>query len=96
MSREGRVSRNRVSVWSWMWTILLACIPGVNIIALFLLAFLAKKQPKRTFAVAWLVLMLIVAVLIFAAFLLFPSELLAFSEWLRDLTPLQGSATPLM
>ena len=96
MSREGRVSRNRLSVWSWMWTILLACIPGVNIIALFLLAFLAKKQPKRTFAVAGLVLMLIVAVLIFAAFLLFPSELLAFSEWLRDLTPLQGSATPLM
>ena len=45
---------------------------------------------------AGLVLMLIVAVLIFAAFLLFPSELLAFSEWLRDLTPLQGSATPLM
>ena len=95
MSREGRSSRNRVSVLNWMWTIVLACIPGVNIIALFLLAFLSKKQPKRTFAAAALVLMLIVAILIFVAFLVFPAELLAFGEWLRDLTPLQGAGTPL-
>ena len=95
MSREGRSSRNRVSVLNWMWTIVLACIPGVNIIALFLLAFLSKKQPKRTFAAAALVLMLIVAILIFVAFLVFPAELLAFGEWLRDLTPLQGSRVPL-
>ena len=54
MSREGRVSRNRVSILNWMWTIVLACIPGVNIIALFLLAFLSKKQPKRAFAAACL------------------------------------------
>ena len=84
MSREGRSSRNRVSVLNWMWTIVLACIPGVNIIALFLLAFLSKKQPKRTFAAAALVLMLIVAILIFVAFLVFPSELLSFGEWLPE------------
>ena len=95
MSREGRSSRNRVSILSWMWTIVLACIPGVNIIAMFLLAFLGKKQPKRSFAVASLILMLIVAILIFVAFLVFPSELLAFGEWLRDRTPLQGAGTPL-
>ena len=93
MSREGRSSRNRVSVWSWMWTILLSCIPGVNIIVLFLLAFLAKQQPKRTFAIAGLVLMLIFAVLVFAAFLIFPAQLLSFSEWLRSLTPLQGTTS---
>ncbi len=74
MSREGRTSRNRVSVLSWMWTIVLACIPGVNIIVCFLLAFLAKRQPKRTFAIAALWLMLIVAVLIFAAFLILPGR----------------------
>lgn len=95
MSREGRSSRNRVSILSWMWTIVLTCIPGVNIIAMFLLAFLARKQPKRSFAVASLILMLIVAILIFVAFLVFPAELLAFGEWLRDLTPLQGAGTPL-
>ncbi len=95
MSREGRSSRNRVSILSWMWTIVLACIPGVNIIAMFLLAFLGKKQPKRSFAVASLILMLIVAILIFVAFLVFPAELLAFGEWLRDRTPLQGAGTPL-
>ena len=67
----------------------------MNIIALFLLAFLSKKQPKRAFAAACLILMLIVAILIFVAFLVFPAELLAFGEWLRDLTPLQGSGVPL-
>ena len=95
MSREGRSSRNRVSILSWMWTIVLACIPGVNIIAMFLLAFRGKKQPKRRFAVASRILMLIVAILIFVAFLVFPAELLAFGEWLRDRTPLQGAGTPL-
>ena len=95
MSREGRSSRNRVSILSWMWTIVLACIPGVNILAMFLLAFLSRKQPKRSFAVASLILMLIVAILIFVAFLVFPAELLAFGEWLRDRTPLQGAGTPL-
>lgn len=95
MSREGRSSRNRVSILNWMWTILLACIPGVNIIALFLLAFLSKKQPKRSFAVAALLLMLIVAILIFVAFLVFPAELLAFGDWLRERTPLQGAGMPL-
>ena len=89
MSREGRSSRNRVSILSWMWTIVLACIPGVNIIAMFLLAFLAK-QPKRSFAVASLILMLIVAILIFVAFLVFPAELLAFGEWLLTWTPPAG------
>ena len=44
---------------------------------------------------ASLILMLIVAILIFVAFLVFPAELLAFGEWLRDLTPLQGAGTPL-
>ncbi len=95
MSREGRSSRNRVSILNWLWTIVLACIPGVNIVALFLLAFLSKKQPKRTFAAAALILMLIVAILIFVAFLVFPAELLAFGEWLRGLTPLQGAGAPL-
>ena len=67
----------------------------MNIIALFLLAFLSKKQPKRTFAIAALILMLIVAILVFVAFLAFPAQLLSFGEWLRGLTPLQGTGTPL-
>ena len=95
MSREGRSSRNRVSILSWMWTIVLACIPGVNIIAMFFLAFLYTKQPNRSFAGASLILMLIVAILIFVAFLVFSAVLLAFGEWLRDRTPLQGAGTPL-
>ena len=94
MSREGRTSRNRVSVLSWMWTIVLACIPGVNIIVLFLLAFLSKRQPKRAFAIAGLWLMLIGSAHL-CRVLIFPAEILSFGEWLRDLTPLQGAGTPL-
>ena len=73
MSREGRSSRNRVSVLNWMWTIVLACIPGVNIIALFLLAFLSILLPIRTIASAAIVLILFVSILILVDFLFFPS-----------------------
>lgn len=79
--------RNRVSVWNWMGTILLTAIPGVNIIAMFLFVFLAKSQPKRSYAAAVLWLMLICVVLVFAAFMIFPAELLSFADWLKTLTP---------
>lgn len=85
MAREARNNRRRVSVWSWMWTILALWIPGVNIIVMFLLVFLSKSQPKRSFAAAALWLMLILAVLTFAAFMLFPGEILSFAQKLEDL-----------
>jgi cytochrome bd-type quinol oxidase subunit 2 len=88
MSRERyRGPRNRVSVWNWMGTLILVSIPIVNIIALFLFLFLAKSQPKRSFAAAMLWLTLILAVLTYAALLLFPSLLGSLSEWLREIAP---------
>ena len=84
MSHERyRGPRNRVSVWNWIGTLILISIPGVNILALFLFAFLAKSPSKRNFAAAALWLLLIATILTFAAFLVFPAELRAFADWLR-------------
>ena len=90
MSRaQTRGSRNRICIWNWMGTIFVCLIPGVNIIALFLFRFLAKAQPKRTFAGAALLLMLLFAILTIVAFIVFPAQLLEFAEWLRSLVQTQ-------
>lgn len=73
----------KISVWNWMGTIILCAIPGVNVVAIILTIILAKAQAKRSFAIAMLVLMLLFAALIFAAFLLFPTELSQFAADLR-------------
>ncbi len=86
-SERPRGSRNRVSTWNWMGTLILTAIPGINIIALFLFLFLAKAQPKRSFAAAMLWLLLILCILIFAAFLILPSQLASLADWLRAQIP---------
>ena len=84
MNHERNKPRKRVSVWNWMGTLILLSIPGVNIVVLFLFAFLAKSPSKRNFAIAALVLLLIAAILLFAAFLVFPAELRSLADWLRQ------------
>lgn len=76
-------SRNRISMWNWLGTLALMLIPGVNIIALFLFLFLGKAQPKRSFALAGLLLIAILAILTLLAFIFFPAQLLRFAEDLR-------------
>ncbi len=84
MAHEERKYRSqRISVLNWMGTLLLCAIPGVNIIALILFIILAKSQSKRSFAIAGLVLMVIVAALICAAFLVFPNELADLANQIR-------------
>jgi len=83
MNHARNKPRKRVSVWNWMGTLILLSIPGVNIVVLFLFAFLAKSQSKRNFAIAALILLLIAVILTFAAFLVFPAELRSLADWLR-------------
>lgn len=84
MGRPEKSSKYRkVSVWNWMGTLIVCAIPGVNIIALILMIILAKAQAKRSFAIAWLLLTLLCAALICAAFLVFPQELAQFAAYLR-------------
>ena len=75
----------RVSVWNWMGTLILLAIPGVNLIALILFLIFAKAQAKRSFCVAWLILMLLIIVLTVAALLIFPQQLTDLATYLRGL-----------
>lgn len=83
MARSEKSKGRRVSVLNWMGTLILCAIPGVNVVALILFIIFAKAQPKRSFAIASLILTLLVFALICAAFLIFPEELSRFAADLR-------------
>ncbi len=71
---------NRVSVLNWLGTLILSAIPGVNLIAWILIIIFAKPQPKRSFAIAALVLTILCAALYLAAFFVFGDELVKLSH----------------
>ena len=73
----------KVSVWNWMGTIILLGIPVVNIISAILFIIFAKAQAKRSFCIAWLVLLVVCLVLLGAAFLFLPELMTTVSEILR-------------
>ena len=84
MGRAEKTNKYRkISVWNWMGTLIVCSIPCVNIIALVLMIILAKAQAKRSFAIAWLLLTLLCAILVCAAFLVFPEALSQFAADLR-------------
>ncbi len=74
----------RVSVRGWIGTIVLSCIPVVNLIMWLTWAFGAKKPSRRTFAAACLVLTLIVLALCAVCVTLWGGQIL---EWARSLNP---------
>ena len=80
---ENKSKYKKVSVWNWMGTLILCSIPGVRFIALILFIIFAKAQSKRSFAIAMLVLDVLVVALAFAAFLIFPDQLAQFAADLR-------------
>ena len=80
---ENKSKYKKVSVWNWLGTLILCSIPGVRLIALILFIILAKAQSKRSFAIAMLVLDVLVVALAFAAFLIFPDQLAQFAADLR-------------
>ena len=80
---ENKSKYKKVSVWNWLGTLILCSIPGVRFIALILFIIFAKAQSKRSFAIAMLVLDVLVVALAFAAFLIFPDQLAQFAADLR-------------
>ena len=80
---ENKSKYKKVSVWNWLGTLILCSIPGVHLIALILFIIFAKAQSKRSFAIAMLVLDVLVVALAFAAFLIFPDQLAQFAADLR-------------
>ncbi len=88
MARTEKSNRSRrISVWNWMGTLILCSIPVVNIIALVLFIIFAKAQPKRSFAIAMLVLMVLFTVIACVLALIFPESLSRLADQLREATP---------
>ena len=87
MSRKepARQRRKSISILNWMGTLVLCAIPGVNIIALILIAALAKSKSKRHFAGAALILIGIAAVLTVVAFAVFGEALTQFAQALAQI-----------
>jgi ABC-type amino acid transport system permease subunit len=73
---------NRVSVLNWLGTLFVSLIPGVNIICWILFIIFCKPQPKRSFAIAAIVLTVLLAVLYCAAFFAFGDQL---TQWAAQL-----------
>ena len=81
MARNGK---NRPSVINWMGTLLLCAIPGFNLIFLILSAIFAKSGAKRNFAIAGILLMVLLAILTLAAFAVFPEFFTNLADSIRD------------
>lgn len=79
--------KNRVSVWNWLLTLILYAIPGVNLISCILFIIFAKTQPKRSSAIAMLILILLGAALTCAAFIFFPAYMSDLAAKLRGTAP---------
>ena len=73
----------KVSVWNWLGTLILLGIPVINIIAAILFIIFTKAQAKRSFCIAWLILLAVGLVLAFVAFLALPELVTALSNELR-------------
>ena len=80
---SGKKSKNRVSVWNWLLTLLLMAIPGVNLIAVICFLIFARRQPKRSFALAMLIWMILIAVGTVVVLMVFPEQVSQFADTLR-------------
>lgn len=77
-------SKKQPSVLNWMGTLILYAIPGVNLIFLILSAIFAKSSGKRGFAIAGILLILLCAALVFAAFAIFPDFFTRLTDAMRQ------------
>lgn len=76
MANEHRRSKI-VSIGNWMWTLLLASIPVVNIIFFIVTACSAPRGSKRSWAIANLIWFVICAALIACIILFFGNNLVS-------------------
>lgn len=79
-----KLSKRQPSVLNWMGSLILYGIPGVNLVFLILSAIFAKSSGKRGFAIAGILLMVLSALLVFAAFAIFPDFFTKLTQAMRD------------
>ena len=80
---RAKKSKNRVSVWNWLLTLLLMAIPGVNLLAVICFLIFGKAQPKRSFALAVLIWTIVIAAGTVVVLMLIPEQVSNFANTLR-------------
>ena len=87
MSRSADMPKRKkgISTLNWMLTLILAAIPGVNILSFILTLIVGKARSKRTFAAAALILTVILLLLVAAAFVFFGDQIVEFAKGLNEL-----------
>lgn len=78
MASSGRKG-SPISVGNWMWTLLLSVIPGINILFFIITACVTRKSSKRTWAIANILWMVIIAGIIYCVIHFFGQALL---DWM--------------
>lgn len=75
-------SSRTISFANWLITLVLSVIPGVNIIFFVITLTFARHPAKKSFAVAALVLTLVILIALSMAIILFGEEI---ARWLTDI-----------
>ena len=86
MSRAAeRIAREQqISVFNWMLTLLISIIPGVNLIVWLAWLFMPVKKMRKRFALAALLLTILLAIAFFACFMAWGPQIVA---WLESIQP---------
>ena len=86
MSRAAeRIAREQqISVFNWMLTLLISMIPGLNLIVWIAWQFMPVKKVRKRFALAALLLTILLAIAFFVCFMVWGPEIV---EWLKSVQP---------
>ena len=74
----------KVSILNWIGTLILMGIPVVNVISAILFIIFAEAQAKRSFCIAWLILVAVAIVALCAGFMFLPDLMTRISDFLRS------------
>lgn len=91
MSKEKNV--RKVSFFNWVITLIFSVIPGVNLLFFIGTSMFARNPSKRTYAVAALVLTLIVLIALCVGVIFFGNEVV---EWAEKVLEEAEAATPVI
>lgn len=91
MSKEKNVKK--VSFFNWFITLIFSLIPGLNLIFFIGTGMFARNPSKRTYAVAALVLTLIILIAVCVGVIFFGNEVV---EWAEKVIAEAEKTTPII
>ena len=92
MGKEGKGVK-KVSFFNWLITLIFSIIPGVNLVAFIFMGMFARNPSKRTYAVAALILTLIIMIALCVGVIFFGNELV---EWAEKVLETAENTTPVV